>query len=144
MIYQKTIRNLFCPIPYQPKKTQTMLKNVILFLSIALFLASCSQGLKPLKMPKQSYLVGLASPILLGFDETQVTLSDYFPNIAIIDSIAVPEGITMELSEDQSILTLIEYEAFQTLFPLLSNSLKNKNDPVVPKYKKFIECKIFW
>lgn len=51
-------------------------------------------------------IVGLGSPITLGYDSTIVVMEDYFMEPSKIDSITVPETISYYLNDDQSNLVL--------------------------------------
>jgi glycosidase/phosphoribosyl-AMP cyclohydrolase len=51
-------------------------------------------------------IVGLGSPINLGFDSTVVVMEDYFMEPNTIDSISVPETITYYFNTDRSTLVL--------------------------------------
>ncbi len=51
-------------------------------------------------------LVGLGSPITLGYDSTVVILQDYFMNPEDVDSVSIPSELTKKLAEDRSQLVL--------------------------------------
>lgn len=51
-------------------------------------------------------IVGLGSPITLGYDSTIVIMEDYFMSPTEIDSISVPESITYYFDNDRSTLIL--------------------------------------
>jgi cyclomaltodextrinase len=55
-------------------------------------------------------LVGLATPIQLQNQSTEIPTSDYFLDPSAIDSLALPEGISGELSQDKKKLSLTPSE----------------------------------
>ena len=69
------------------------------------FLIGCQT--EQIKFPETSEIVGLASPIYIGLQETEVNLEDYFLNFDQIDSLSIPDQLIGELSEDKKHLTLI-------------------------------------
>lgn len=81
-----------------------MLK-VIAIVFLFTFLQSCQSD--QIKFPETSEIVGLASPIYLNLQETEVNLEDYFLNFEQIDSILLPEQLDGNLSTDKNYLSLI-------------------------------------
>ncbi|HAW81741.1 MAG TPA: hypothetical protein DCX27_19790, partial [Balneola sp.] len=51
-------------------------------------------------------IVGLGSPITLGYDSTVVIMEDYFMDPSTIDDVSTPSSITYYLTEDNSELVL--------------------------------------
>ena len=62
-----------------------MKKNTLLFIVLTAFLSACVAGKKDIQAPVE--LQGLASPIRLQLDTTEVLLTDYFPDPAKIESV---------------------------------------------------------
>jgi glycosidase len=71
---------------------------VLIFLGFA-----CSPERKPL--PGNLFIPGIAMPLRLDKDQSQIILSDFIPDVAIIDSASV-EGSKSGLSVDKSMLTV--------------------------------------
>ena len=62
-----------------------MKKNTLLFTVLIAFLSACVAGKKDIQAPVE--LQGLASPIRLQLDTTEVLLTDYFPDPSKIESV---------------------------------------------------------
>ncbi len=108
-----------------------------LIIIAALFLFACQQ--KEVKFPESSQIFGLASPVRLNPDTTEVDMQDYFTDVLLIDSVTLPAGLSGNLSPDKKNLNLYKNKAdlpfYMTLkvweqgFPysiLLKKSLKQK------------------
>jgi len=80
-----------------------MLK-VLSFNVLIIFLFGCQP--KQINFPKTPDIVGLASPVYLNLQDTEINLEDYFLNFDQIDSLSVPEQLNGELSMDKKYLTL--------------------------------------
>ena len=65
--------------------------------------AGCASDIK---VPTHSQIEGLATPVNLGYEETEIVLQDYFNNPELIDSVKVPEGLTATLSNHKDKLLL--------------------------------------
>lgn len=77
----------------------------LLPLSILLiFLNACIPD--QVKFPETLEIAGLASPIYLNLDETEINLEDYFLNYDRIDSLSIPDQLSGDLSADKKYLTL--------------------------------------
>lgn len=78
-------------------------KYLLLFLFVSFFGWNCSQqdNIKPGKQ-----IIGLASPITLSFDTTQVNLLDYFMYPENLDSITNNSGLNLEWSADKKNLII--------------------------------------
>ncbi len=71
-----------------------MLKSrIISVLVLATIISSCD---KVVITPDSSQIVGLGSPVTLGFDRTELVLEDYFMDISSIEKIILPEGLQQE------------------------------------------------
>lgn len=70
---------------------------------LALVLTGCSSSIEA---PDDSQIVGLATPITLEFDETEIITADYFIAPSNIDSVAPPAGLEASLSTDKSTIEL--------------------------------------
>lgn len=73
------------------------------FLAAVLLSASCTS---PIEAPRESEIIGLASPITLEQDSTQIVTADYFKSHSLIDSVNVPSGLDFSMSSDNSLITL--------------------------------------
>lgn len=77
------------------------IKSIITVL--ALVLTGCSSYIEA---PKDSQIIGLASPISLEFDTTTITTADYFISPSLIDSVVVPASLSAALSKDREEVVL--------------------------------------
>lgn len=71
---------------------------------LIVFLFGCQP--EQIKFPETPDIVGLASPVYLNLQETEINLEDYFLNFDQIDSLSVPEQLIGKLSADKKYLTL--------------------------------------
>ncbi len=77
----------------------------VFFISIlGILLLGCQP--EKVKFPVSTEIVGLASPIYVNLQETEVNLEDYFLNYNRIDSLKIPKQLNGELSADKKYLTL--------------------------------------
>jgi len=85
-----------------------MKKLLPFFIILVGLLSSCTSETN-LRIPAQSELIGLASPIQVeaGMDTTMVFTPDYFMDYASIDSIKPPAGTTGRLSADRQQIDII-------------------------------------
>jgi glycosidase len=88
------------------------LTKYLLVIFCFLWLSNCN---KPFTTPKDSIIQGLASPIILENDTTQIILSDYFDIPFDIDSFSMSNEVISEVNDD--ILKIIASDAT----PILSN-----------------------
>tara|TARA_R100000908_G_scaffold65428_1_gene56435 strand:- start:65348 stop:67717 length:2370 start_codon:yes stop_codon:yes gene_type:complete len=72
-------------------------------IALALMLTGCSSSIEA---PEDSQIVGLATPITLEFEETEIISADYFIAPSRIDSVTAPAGLQASLSPDKEIITL--------------------------------------
>ena len=77
------------------------MKRVIPFLFLVL-LFSCQEP--EIQFPEKSPIVGLASPIRLNPNETDIVMEDYFTDLSKIDSVTLPVQLSGNLSADKKIL----------------------------------------
>ena len=70
-----------------------MLRNFLVLLTIT-FLWACNSQ-KNFPLPEKQAIFGLASPIQLTNDITTIYLTDYIPNLQVIDSIIVPKYLDL-------------------------------------------------
>ena len=68
------------------------------------FLLGCQS--EQIKFPETSEIIGLASPLYISLQETEVNLEDYFLNFDQIDSLSFPDQLSGELSTNKQYLTL--------------------------------------
>ncbi len=68
-----------------------MKKRLFFLISVAFLFFACNR--QELKIPENSDIFGLATPIQLNNNVTTVYLSDYFPKPQVIDSVVSPAGI---------------------------------------------------
>ncbi|SMO75842.1 alpha-amylase family glycosyl hydrolase [Gracilimonas mengyeensis] len=81
------------------------MNKVLKFTATLLVLLSigCSS---PIKAPQESQVFGLATPVQLEFGETELVTADYFIDPVLIDSVAAPEELKVNLSEDKLAITI--------------------------------------
>ncbi|MBO6523955.1 MAG: alpha-glucosidase C-terminal domain-containing protein [Balneolaceae bacterium] len=77
------------------------MKKLRILIVLPILILACQ---KPVEY-KGSQIIGLASPINLGFETTEIVLEDFFIDADMISTIDAPEGITVSKSE-KGILTL--------------------------------------
>jgi glycosidase len=77
-----------------------MKKIIPFFFLVVLF--SCQEP--EIQFPEKSPIVGLASPIRLNPNETDIMLEDYFTDLSKIDSVTLPVQLSGNLSSDKKIL----------------------------------------
>ncbi len=83
-----------------------MISNIKRF-SVALIVTFVIVGCTaPIDAPHNSEIIGLASPVTLEHDTTQIITADYFKSHSLIDSIQAPTGLEAKLSRDKSTITL--------------------------------------
>jgi len=93
-----------------------MIKKLLLVASASCFIACANENLK-INLPKDSDIRGLATPIQLVGEQSEVNLEDYFLDVSRIDSVKTIKEIQIQLSQDKKTLKL-QYETSKT--PLLS------------------------
>jgi len=93
-----------------------MIKKLLLVVSAFGFLA-CASNNKTLNTPKDSEIRGLATPVQLIGEQSDINLEDYFLDVTKIDSIVANSAFSIELSPDKKILN-VNYETVKA--PLLS------------------------
>jgi cyclomaltodextrinase / maltogenic alpha-amylase / neopullulanase len=69
-----------------------------LFIISVVFTACTKQP--SVNYPKNSYILGLATPVELQLQETNIVLEDYFPDISLIDSFTLPDYLSYKLTGD--------------------------------------------
>ena len=70
---------------------------------LALWATGCSSYIEA---PKESQIIGLASPVSLEYGETNIITADYFISPKLIDSVSVPVGLDATLSSDKEGISL--------------------------------------
>lgn len=93
-----------------------MIKKFLLVASACGFIACANENLT-INLPKVSEIRGLATPIQLVSEQSDINLEDYFLDVSKIDSIVANPVFSIELSPDKKILN-VHYETAKT--PLLS------------------------
>lgn len=93
-----------------------MIKRLLIVTSVCGFMA-CSNADLIKNLPKDSAIRGLATPIQLTGEQSDINLEDYFIDVSTIDSIVANPAFSVELSSDKKILN-VSYETVKT--PLLS------------------------
>ncbi len=78
-----------------------MLKKITIILVLSVFI-SCRQD--TIQFPETSEIIGLATPIMLNPEETEIVLEDYFTDVSLIDSVSIPESLDGKLTEDKKYL----------------------------------------
>ncbi|WP_103663689.1 alpha-amylase family glycosyl hydrolase [Gracilimonas amylolytica] len=81
----------------------SVIKRLSVALLVTFVIAGCTA---PIDAPHNSEIIGLASPVTLGHDTTQIITADYFKSHSLIDSIHAPAGLDAKLSRDKSTVTL--------------------------------------
>lgn len=71
---------------------------------ILLVISACSGNSDT--YPEQSQIVGLASPVTLNQQETEIYTPDYFIDYTLIDSVSAPEGLQLSRENDFERITL--------------------------------------
>ena len=112
-----------------------MLK-VFSFSVLIVFLTGCQPG--QIKFPETSAIVGLASPVNLNPEETEINLEDYFINYDQIDSLSFPEQLTGKISSDKKYLTLKPNSGIIPHFMVLKVWIKNFPYSILLKKSKKI------
>ncbi|MDZ7806688.1 MAG: alpha-amylase family glycosyl hydrolase [Gracilimonas sp.] len=79
-------------------------KRLSHILLVTLVLAGCTS---PIDVPRESEIIGLASPITLQQDTTEIVTADYFKSHSLIDSIQAPTGVEAKISNNNSVISLI-------------------------------------
>lgn len=92
-----------------------MKKQILYFLFSVLLIYSCSEH--EANYPKVSKIVGLASPVQLNPETTDVYIEDFISGAGSVDSVILPKGLRGELSADKKHLVISEAPAD---FPFLS------------------------
>jgi len=77
------------------------MKRIIPFFFLV-FILSCHEP--EIQFPEKSPIVGLATPIRLNPEETDIMMEDYFTDLSKVDSVSLPAEISGELSADKKIL----------------------------------------
>ena len=80
-------------------------------------LIACSSNDFKINTPASSEIRGLATPIQLVGEQTDINLEDYFLDVSKIDSIVANPAFSIEISQDKKILN-VNYETAKA--PLLS------------------------
>lgn len=93
-----------------------MIKRLLIVTSVCGFMA-CSNADLIKNLPKDSAIRGLATPIQLVGEQSDINLEDYFLDVSKIDSIVVNQAFSIELSPDKKLLN-VHYETAKA--PLLS------------------------
>jgi len=78
---------------------------MILFLA-SLFSFSCKVKENKLSIPEKSKILGLATPVDLGVDSTEILLADFFVGDYKIDSIQADKNLNVELNNDNSVVQI--------------------------------------
>jgi glycosidase len=81
------------------EKPLLMKRLFILFL--VFFIISCSSEKSP--MPLDHFIPGLMMPLRLDKDRSQIQLSDFVPDVSVIDSL-IFDGRKLELADDKSLV----------------------------------------
>lgn len=81
------------------------MKKIVFCGMLACLLAAC--GNHRVELPEHSAVYGLATPIKLNGDTTEIVLTDYFLRPENINKIVLSGDLRMERSEDRKILRLI-------------------------------------
>ena len=93
-----------------------MIKRLLLVATTFGFLA-CSNTDLIQKLPQNTEIRGLATPIQLTSEQTEINLEDYFLDVSKIDSIKILPVFQIQLSKDKKFIK-IQYKTSET--PLLS------------------------
>lgn len=106
----------------------TLIYTILIFCFL-IFCVSCKENNSNLNIDsKTELLYGLASPILLNYDTTEVILSDYFNNLDEVTEITYPNGLKPLSSKINDTLILIskdELEPISTLLVKVNSILYN-------------------
>lgn len=81
-----------------------MRKLSIIILSVLAI--SCQKGIELKNVPEKPAVNDLLTVVQLLGDSTEVVMTDYFPNPAVIDSVCMPNVFSYSLSDDKSKLTI--------------------------------------
>ncbi len=73
-----------------------MKRSFLLLAAFILVTAACNQS----TIPEKSDILGLASPITLNYDTTEIVMEDFFMNPSGIDSISLDNGLKYEVEGD--------------------------------------------
>ena len=76
----------------------------ILFASIIVLAFACTTERKPL--PQNHFIPGIALPLRLDKDQSEIILSDYVPDVMLIDSVFI-DGRKVILNADKSKIDFI-------------------------------------
>ncbi|KAA3598696.1 MAG: alpha-amlyase [Calditrichaeota bacterium] len=82
------------------------MKLILLFLILITTFSSCNE--KEISQEMENGIFGLATPITLNPNETEIHLEDFFTDVSKIDSIQIPNSLSKEITKDKKILTLQE------------------------------------
>lgn len=81
-----------------------MRKLSIIILSVLAI--SCQKGIELKNVPEKPAVNDLLTVVQLLGDNTEVVMTDYFPNPTVIDSVCMPNVFSHSLSDDKSKLTI--------------------------------------
>ena len=79
---------------------------VILIVLSLFFVLSCKKSLKEITFPDNEEIVGLATPIRLNVDKTEVELSEYFNDITKIEKVETHKHLEFQLDSVKKIVIL--------------------------------------
>ncbi|MEA2043480.1 MAG: hypothetical protein U9N85_13145, partial [Bacteroidota bacterium] len=85
-----------------------MKKLAIITAVLIVFLGACTDStrVQNIRLPKKPAIVGLAGPVMLSPDTTEIILRDYFPMKQTFDSLSVSEELSVSFSKDSSRIIL--------------------------------------
>jgi cyclomaltodextrinase / maltogenic alpha-amylase / neopullulanase len=114
------------PMPTKPflsdicnTKNPLSMKNII-FICLIIVVFGCSPQPKPL--PQSHFIPGIALPLRLDKDRSEIFLSDFVPDVTIIDSVLI-DGKKVNMNEDKS---KIEYQVPKDAAPLMEMRIWSK------------------
>lgn len=130
-----------------------MSKIIIILTASVFILLSC--GHREMKLPENSGIYDLATPIHLNYDTTEVLLSDYFLYPDEVKKIKVPDGLKAIRNDDRKILRLVRigeirpmenlrltYEGHVYDIPVMNSTKKAVDFAFDPKGKKYKSVQI--
>lgn len=93
------------------------MKIRLLYLIVFVLIFSACNQTNQVNSSEESAIFHIASPIKLGFDETEILLKDFFMDVSAIDSVEL-EGFELKLSEDKEKLSIKKGDAESKLHVL--------------------------
>jgi len=81
----------------------TCIKKLSALLLGVLIISGCTS---PIDAPRESEIIGLASPVTMNNSTTEIVTADYFKTHSLIDSVQAPEELEASLSSNSSLITL--------------------------------------